>query len=455
MGERQEIGRRQFVRRSAGAAAAGAVLPLAAGSGPASAETSSSRRRLVLVGTGSRGSHMWGKALMQTHAEHVELVGLCDINRKRVEYARGYIGVDVPTYPAGDFDKMIHDTKPDAVMVTTPDCFHADYVVRALDLGCDAISEKPLTTEVEQCRAILEAEKRSGRRVSTTFNARHGNASEEIKKVLVSGELGRIISAEFQEYLDVQHGASYFRRWHGKKRFSGSLLVHKASHHFDQMNWWLQAEPLEVHAFGRVAFYGENGSFRSPRCRGCSFKDRCEFYWDITQSKRYMDMYVDCESEDGYFRDGCVWDNTIDTYDTMTVEVKYGNGTLLAYSLNAFMPYEGQRIAFNGEKGRLDVQVFNRQPWEVDQAADFRLTKSFGDTKTWTVGRGTGEHGGADKKLKDLLFLPESADPLGQRAGSREGILSSLIGIAARTSIDTGEPIKLGDLLELPPVWPG
>ena len=174
MGERQEIGRRQFVRRSAGAAAAGAVLPLAPGSGPASAETSSSRRRLVLVGTGSRGSHMWGKALMQTHAEHVELVGLCDINRKRVEYARGYIGVDVPTYPAGDFDKMIHDTKPDAVMVTTPDCFHADYVVRALDLGCDAISEKPLTTEVEQCRAILEAEKRSGRRVSTTFNARHG-----------------------------------------------------------------------------------------------------------------------------------------------------------------------------------------------------------------------------------------------------------------------------------------
>ena len=211
---------------------------------------------------------MWGKALMQTHAEHVELVGLCDINRKRVEYARGYIGVDVPTYPAGDFDKMIHDTKPDAVMVTTPDCFHAEYVVRALDLGCDAISEKPLTTEVEQCRAILEAEKRSGRQVATTFNARHGNASEEIKKVLVSGELGRIISAEFQEYLDVQHGASYFRRWHGKKRFSGSLLVHKASHHFDQMNWWLQAEPQEVHAFGRVAFYGENGSFRSARCRG-------------------------------------------------------------------------------------------------------------------------------------------------------------------------------------------
>lgn len=452
MAKRQEIDRRQFVHRSA--AAAGAVLPLAMAGGAASAQTTSGKRRLVMVGTGSRGSHTWGKALMQTHADHVDLVGLCDINKKRVEYAKDYIGHDIPTFAAGDFEKMIQQTRPDAVLVTTPDCFHADYVVKALDMGCDAISEKPLTTEVDQCRAILEAEKRSGRRVATTFNARHGNASEEIKKVLVSGDLGRIISAEFQEYLDIQHGASYFRRWHGKKRFSGSLLVHKASHHFDQMNWWLAAEPERVHAFGRVAFYGGNGSFRSRRCRGCRFKDRCDFYWDITTSQRSMDLYVASEDEDGYFRDGCVFDSTIDTYDTMTVEVKYGNDTLLSYSLNAFMPYEGQRIAFNGEKGRLDVRVYHRQPWEVEHLAEFRLTKSFGQTKTWTVDSSRGEHGGADVKLKNLLFLSRHEDPLGQRAGSREGILSSLIGIAARTSIETGEPVSLGDLLQLPPAWP-
>ena len=452
---RQEIDRRQFVGQGARVAAAAAVLPLAVAGGAATAKASTGRRRLALVGTGSRGSSTWGKSLVESHAEHVELVGLCDINRKRAEYAREYIGLDLPVYRSGDFEKMIRETAPDAVIVTTTDCFHADYVVAALEAGCDAISEKPLATEADQCQAILQAEKRTGRRVATTFNARHGAASEEIKKVLLSGELGRIISAEFHEYLDVQHGASYFRRWHGKKRFSGSLLVHKASHHFDQMNWWLDAEPAVVHAFGGVEFYGGNGSFRSRRCRGCPFRDRCEFFWDITQSPRDMDLYVNCESEDGYFRDGCVWDNAIDTYDTMTVEVRYGNGTLLNYSLNAYMPYEGQSIAFNGEKGRLDVRVFDRQPWEVDAAAEFRLTKAFGDTRTWTVQRGSGEHGGADRKLKDSLFVPESADPLGQKAGSREGVLSSLIGIAARTSIETGETVKIDDLVEIPPVWPG
>ncbi len=78
----------------------------------------------------------------------------------------------------------------------------------------------------------------------------------------MSGTLGRIISAEFMEYLDIDHGASYFRRWHGKSRFSGTLLCHKASHHFDQINWFLDAEPVEVSAFGDVAFYGKNNPFR-------------------------------------------------------------------------------------------------------------------------------------------------------------------------------------------------
>jgi len=449
--QRNAIDRRRFVRQGVQAAAASALLPL--GVRGAQAEPAERKLRLALVGTGSRGSSMWGRSLVENHGHYVDLVGLCDANPRRVAWARRHIGLDIPTWPAADFAKMVQETRPDAVLVVTTDCFHAGYVVQTLELGCDAISEKPLATQADQCQAILDAEARTGRRVITTFNARHGAESEEVKKVLASGELGRILSAEFHEYLDVDHGASYFRRWHGKQRFSGSLLVHKASHHFDQMNWWLEAEPDEVHAFGDVAFYGRNGSFRSPRCRGCAFADRCDFHWDILKSPRDVELYVECESEDGYFRDGCVWDNDIDTYDTMTVEVRYANGTLLNYSLNAYMPYEGQRIAFNGERGRLDVQVFDRQPWDVEPAAELRVTKSFGETRTWSVPRGRGEHGGADHKLKDLLFVPGAPDPLHQRAGARDGVLSSLIGIAARTSIQRGGPVKVRELVEFPLSW--
>ena len=446
------IERREFLAKGTRAVIGISALGMFGNTSYAS-EGTGKKLKIALIGTGSRGSGTWGKELLQQYNDYVEFVALCDINPKRVEFAKKYIGTDAPTYLAKDFDQMVQQTKPDVVIVTTVDSFHVKYATRAMELGCDVICEKPLAINAGQCQKLLDVESKTGKKIVTTFNARHGLPSERIKKVIMSGDLGRIISAEFQEYLDIDHGASYFRRWHGKSAFSGTLLCHKASHHFDQMNWWLDAEPVEVNAFGKVAYYGKNNSFRSRNCRECQFTDKCKFYMDITKDKLLMDMYVACESEDGYLRDGCVWDNDIDTYDSMTVEVEYNNGVLMSYSLNAFLPYEGQKIAFNGQNGRLDVRLYNRQPWKVDHSSDFRLTKNFEESKIWHEKEGTGGHGGADESLKDLIFLPGQDDPLGQMAGSRAGVMASLIGIAARQSIETGQRVKIADLISFPVDW--
>lgn len=454
-----KTGRREFLKKSTTVAAGITMLSTGFGSPVASASSMEKqpglpgKRRLALVGTGSRGTLTWGQGLLGQLSDKVELVGLCDINPKRAEFARKFIGINVPTYVANDFDRMIAETKPDAVIITTTDCFHSSYAIRAMELGCDAISEKPLATDAEQCQKLMDAEVRTGKRIITTFNVRHMAMAEEIKKVVLSGELGRIISVEFQEYLDINHGASYFRRWHGKSRFSGTLLLSKASHHFDQMNWTLEAEPETVHAFGKLAFYGNNNSFRARNCRTCPFTDKCDFYWDITKDETMMNLYVKNEDADGYLRDGCVWDNNIDTYDTMTVEVKYKNGVLLNYTMNAFLPYEGQRITLNGEKGRLDVTVNYKQPWDVKAENEFRLSKNFGETRSWVIERGEGGHGGADEKLRDMLFRENQPDPLGKMAGSRAGVMASLVGIAARKSIETGESVNIEDMVKFPITW--
>jgi len=447
---KNHLNRRDFMEKGAKLSIAPFALPLMDMNNPTA---KSGKQKLVMVGTGSRGRGMWGRSLIDSYPNRLEFVGLCDANLKRAEVVRKHMGVNIPLYHAHDFGKMIEELKPDMVIVTTTDCFHATYTKQALEMGCNVIVEKPLVTDELQAQEILDAEKKSGKKITTTFNARFGVSSEEIKKVISSGKLGKIISVEFQEYLDIDHGASYFRRWHGKKKYSGSLLVHKASHHFDQINWWLEDDPDKVFAFGDVSFYGKNQSFRNKNCRDCPFASKCEFYFDITKDREMMDLYVSCEKEDGYLRDGCVWDNEIDTYDTMTVGVEYKSGILLNYSFNAFMPYEGQRIAFNCEKGRLDVRNYHRQPWEVGYSAEFRLTENFKETKTWTVQRGTGGHGGSDDKLKDLIFLQNTPDPLGQHADSRAGVMSSLIGIAARKSIESGRPIRIDDLVDFPLTW--
>lgn len=117
-----------------------------------------------MVGTGSRGISSWGKELVGPYAEFVEMVGLCDSNSKRVEVAKEMIGINATTYHASNFDKMIREQKPDVVIVTTTDCYHVDYIVKAMELGCDVVSEKPIATEADQCQRIVDAEKRTGKR---------------------------------------------------------------------------------------------------------------------------------------------------------------------------------------------------------------------------------------------------------------------------------------------------
>ena len=443
---RTGLSRRDFLSTSAAALGA-AGLSLGSGS-QAAAQAPSGKLKIALVGTGGRGSSLWGRDLLKDFGDVVEFVGLCDINPVRLETAKGLIGAAAcPTFT--DFDRMLRETRPQTVIVTTMDCFHAKYIVLAMQAGCDVITEKPMCTDEKMVQEIIDTERRTGRKLTVTFNYRFGPDASRIKEVLLSKEIGDVLSVDFHWYLDVYHGADYFRRWHAFKQNSGSLLVHKASHHFDVMNWWLAAEPVEVNAYGELRKYGYNGPFRARRCTGCPHKAACEFYWDITTNPQAMELYVKAESADGYLRDACVFRENINIWDTMSVQVLYHNRVAMSYSLNAHMPYEGFAVAFNGTKGRLDARVYHKQPWTVGGLAEFRVTGNFGATRTFALGEGQGGHWGADQVMQQQIFRKADPDPLGRQAGSRDGALSSLVGIAARHSIEQKRPIRLDELARI------
>jgi hypothetical protein len=211
----------------------------------------------------------------------------------------------------------------------------------------------------------------------------------------------------------------------------------------------LEAEPAEVQAFGALRRYGYNGEYRSERCLGCPNKEKCEFYWDITKDKFAMEFYVNAESEDGYLRDGCVYRRDINVWDTMSMNVRYHTGVMMSFSLNAFMPYEGYRIAFNGTKGRLDARVYHAQPWEVEGLADIRITPLYKESRTLTVGKGGAGHWGADERLHNSIFRGPVPDPLHQRITLREAALECLLPIAARRSIEQKCPVFIEELVKI------
>jgi predicted dehydrogenase len=404
------------------------------------------RKRVALIGTGHRGATTWGRDLVANWSGQLELVGLADANPLRLERVRHTIGIGAPTFAqVGD---LLSATRPDILIVCTPDDTHADMVVAGLEAGADVITEKPMTTTAANCRRILETERRTGRRVDVTFNYRYSPTSERIKQLLVAGTIGEVASVDFHWYLDTQHGADYFRRWHAILAHSGSLFVHKATHHFDLLNWFLASDPIEVFARGALRHYGRAGPFRGPRCKICDYADRCDFHIDLADDPWLDFLYEIPSAEDGYFRDQCVFREEIDIFDTMTAAILYENGVQVSYSLNSFMPIEGYHLAFNGTRGRIEIRQYERQAWETPDADEILLMRNFDDAERIVVPHRPGGHFGGDPALQTMLFRPGTEDPLGQRAGSRAGAMSVLCGIAATESAASGIPVKVKPMLE-------
>jgi predicted dehydrogenase len=440
------INRRRFIQNT-GVIAAGTLFSSLNAFGQRSP-----RKRLAMVGTGSRGIGMWGTSVKAEYDDILEFVGLCDINPGRVAYAKQVMQVDCPVYT--DFDLMLKETRPDMLIVTTTDSTHDQYIVKGLDQGLKVISEKPMTTDESKCQAILDAEKRSGNKVIVTFNMRYTPYVRKIWELLRNGEIGEIKSVNLNWYLDTDHGASYFRRWHGLRDVGGTLLVHKATHHFDAVNYWVDSEPEEVFAYGSLDYFGQkNSKISHTHCRTCPHKKECNFFWDITASRSAMNMYVDHEKYDGYLRDGCVFRKEVDIYDTMAVQYKYANNVKVSYSLTSFSPYEGYRLAINGTKGRLDTWIQSSMPGGVKPYQEITIINLFGNVKTIQVMPQAGGHGGSDPLLKDRIFrYPDATDTYRQSAGSRDGAMSALIGIAARNSIESGKIVRIENLTDLKPV---
>ena len=466
--DRQSMTRRNFISTGS-ALGAGVML---AGSPLGMAMAGQGKTRLALVGTGIRGVTFWGRYIQEGYSDVAEFVGLCDINPGRLEFAKSHIGVpDCPTFT--NFDEMLVSAKPDLVLVVTVDNTHDEFIIKSLEAGINVVTEKPMTTTAEKCQNIVNAARNSSARLIMGFNYRYGSIFTKLKKMLTAGTIGDVTSVDFNWYLNNYHGASYFRRWHGIREKSGTLLLHKAAHHFDLLNWMIGSDPVEVHAYGALEHYGHNNKFRSARCTGCPHQDQCAYFWDISKDQMSMNLYKNNEQYDGYIRDGCVWRNEIDIFDKMAVQVKYANNVQVAYSLTTYSPYEGFRLAFNGRKGRMETWEGVPSLMEVqeDQAAIYEKDMNYKSHSTSELSyheiitqSNFGEferikhpflrkgHWGGDSIVMDEILRGKIANPgLHQGADYRDGAMAVLIGIAARRSIDEGRAIRIEELTDLTP----
>ncbi len=419
---------------------------------------------------------MYIDAICARYREYCDLVALCDTSMIRIAYHNQRLvslheHVEVPSYSAGDFNRMLQERSPDVVIVTTMDVFHHLYIVAAMEHGCDVITEKPMTIDAERVGAILSAIDRTERHLTVTFNYRYAPAFTRLRQLVAEGAIGTPHLVDFSWMLDTSHGADYFRRWHREKLSSGGLLVHKASHHFDLVNWWIDSWPETVFAMGSLAFYGSEAAggrgetYEYSRYTSNTTTD--PFALDLGRSAMLRGLYLDAEPETGYLRDRNVFGDDISIEDTMVLSARYRSGVLLSYSLVAYSPWEGLRIAITGDRGR--VELFEQQGAHIIEetptgvvaskspgswgVSELRLFPMFQQPVEIEIPAGEGPHGGGDSLMLAHLFSRDSPpDHWGWEASHLDGAAAVLLGAAANQSIGSGAQVRLADLgIGLPP----
>ncbi|MGW9111664.1 Gfo/Idh/MocA family protein [Microbacterium sp. NPDC055683] len=429
-------------------------------------------RRYAIVGAGSR-SQMYVDAITGPYRDIATLVAVCEPNPVRAGHAvvrATEAGAPPPTtWHPDNLETMIDILEIDRVVITARDDAHAPLIVRALDAGADVVVEKPLTIDAAGAAAIEEAVDRTGREVVLTFNYRYSPRNSELRRVIQEGRIGSVTSVDFQWMLDTKHGADYFRRWHREKAHSGGLLVHKSSHHFDLVNWWIDAAPRRVFASGGLRFYGQRAAAArgiGPRpARGTHDGAHGDFELDLREHPLLTSLYLDAERHDGYIRDLDVFGDGITIEDNLALIVDYDSGATLSYSLNAHSPWEGYRVAVNGTEGRVELDVVERgavrrgsgllDPSAVAEAGSsglrpegerLVLQRHWEAPEEITIVGGRGGHGGGDSILLSDVFSGPGDDPLGRPADWRDGVRSIAVGIAGNRSLDTGAPVAVADL---------
>lgn len=435
------------------------------------------RKRYAVVGLGSR-SRMFTTAILKDYPDRAELVAFCDLNQTRMNYYNQYyaesIGAPpVPTYKPENFDQMLEEQGVDTVIVTSIDRTHHRYIIRAMELGRDVITEKPMTIDAPRCQAILDTVRATGRKLTVTFNYRYAPRNSTVKELLQAGAVGKVLSVHFEWLLDTVHGADYFRRWHRDKHNSGGLMVHKATHHFDLVNWWLDTQPETVFGMGDLLFYGrENAEERGvtnlyDRAYGREAANSDPFALRMEENEALRRMYLEAEHEDGYIRDQSVFGHNISIEDDMAVLVRYRNRAQMSYHLTTYSPWEGYRVAFNGTQGRLEYEVHEnsyvsgskddtnlpeiRDAKEavVNEPASILIRPLWGKPLRVEIEGGSeGGHGGGDRRMLDDIFIGGQNDPLGRAANHEAGAMSILTGIAANKSFATGLPVHVPSLVQ-------
>ena len=183
----------------------------------------------------------------------VRITALYDTEPEQIVRYRNRFKTSAPAFDSAEALVVAPDV--DWVLIGSWNCFHAAQAIAALRAGKHVFCEKPLATSVQDCLDVRNAWRDSGRSFTMGFTLRYSPHYREVQRILAAGEIGRIVSMEFNETLEFNHGGFIMANWRNQTKNAGSHILEKCCHDIDLANWMTGSVARRVASFGGSNFF--------------------------------------------------------------------------------------------------------------------------------------------------------------------------------------------------------
>lgn len=401
---------------------------------------------VAIIGAGARGAKVYAR-LMHRSPERYRITHLCDLDRNVLDSAGTEFEVPAENRYT-DPQAFFAERRADIVVIATPDKYHVEHCLKAMELGYDILCEKPLTDRIDECEALLATQKKYGNKILVCHVLRYAASYLELKNIIDSGKIGKLVSMDWIEPVGYWHQAHSFVRgnWRNTKD-SAPMIIAKCCHDLDMIQHYAGARCKTVSSVGDLTFFkpecAPEGS--AERCSDCRLKDSCPYsayriyiegwkaknrpadYWPynvLTGEPVTEEKLLEAVEKGPYGR--CVFRCDNNVVDHQVVQMLFENGITATLQMNAFNLGGGRKVTVFGTYGEAYMDSKNIVLNVFGQPTEIIDTKVKGKHLDYA-------HGGGDARMIDALYDMVSGEkPL--ETALAQSIESHLMGIKAEQS---------------------
>ncbi len=320
-----------------------------------------------------------------------------------------------------DYTAMLDDPAVSWVLIGSRNDRHREQVVAALAAGKHVFCEKPVGITIDDCAAIAAAHAATKQQFVVGFVLRYAPLYRRIVDTVRTGGIGTLVSLEFNETLDFNHGGFIMSDWRRHTAASGGHLLEKCSHDLDVVNWIVDAPAARVASFGGLAFFNPE---HEPAA------------WKIGKDAKGNPAYAGW----GPGRDGVSpFSPDKDIVDHQVAILEYANGVKAAFHTNLNSGLPERRLYLLGTEGAIRADLNHG-------VIEHRRIGHDTPTTTFDQRSSAGMHGGGDGPMVRELLATMT------RGSATPTPLST--GIAAAVTCLAAEQARTtGTVVDLKPIW--